>query len=395
MASQKIYIFALAAQGEGISGSDRIFIEFARNWSKNNKVEITVFQDGYRMCLEQGLNAAGIKYRVLPLKKWMISFVLQYITRIFLGIKMGVTLNLETNSSVIVYSASEFWMDSLPAFILKLRYPNIKWVAAWYQTAPTPFKGFTEDQNSRYRINSFFYYLVQLPVKPLFKKFADFILVNNKNEKKIFPEHNKRRKVIIVHGAIDLEKIKRWRIRYKSLPKIYDAVFQGRFHPQKGVLELIDIWKQVADKKPGAKLIMIGDGPLMRRVKLRIKELKQEDNIKLTGFLFDGDTKYKIFSQSKIVVHPSFYDSGGIAALEAMAFGLPCIGFNLMAYRHYYPKGMLKVDRGRLSIFADRIRQLLTDKKLYLKFKNETAGLISNKFSWHYRSRQILDQVLK
>lgn len=53
MADQKIYIFALAAQGEGISGSDRIFTEFARNWSKGNKVEIFVSGDGYKMCLRQ------------------------------------------------------------------------------------------------------------------------------------------------------------------------------------------------------------------------------------------------------------------------------------------------------------------------------------------------------
>ena len=55
--------------------------------------------------------------------------------------------------------------------------------------------------------------------------------------------------------------------------KKYDAVFIGRFHPQKGVLELIDIWKRVVNKKPQAKLAMIGDGPLMKKVQLKIKKI--------------------------------------------------------------------------------------------------------------------------
>ena len=32
-----------------------------------------------------------------------------------------------------------------------------------------------------------------------------------------------------------------------------------------------------------------------------------------------------------------------LVAQEAMAFVIPCVGFNLKAYESYYPKGMIKV----------------------------------------------------
>ena len=64
MENKKIYIFALAAQGEGLSGSDRIFIEFARYWSIENNLNIFVCDDGYRMCLRQKLHKLNIRFDI-------------------------------------------------------------------------------------------------------------------------------------------------------------------------------------------------------------------------------------------------------------------------------------------------------------------------------------------
>ncbi len=373
----------MAAYGKGISGGDRIFMEFARRWQKKAKVTIYVNEEGREMCRRQGLMANGqwLTYKILRTDNWCrFGFAVCYFARIIEGIKLGLMLKLP---ATIVYSASEFWMDSLPALVLKLRYPKTTWMAAWYQTAPSPLT----------HPWSLSYWLAQLPIKPIISKFADFVLVNNEEEKKQFPGLSKRGKAIVVLGAVDLEKIKNYKLKIKNFPKIYDAVFQGRFHPQKGVVELIDIWKMVVDKKPDAKLAMIGDGPLMKKVKSKIKDLKLEKNIKLFGYVFDGDKKYKIFLQSKIVVHPAFYDSGGMASAEAMAFGLPAVGFDLKAYKSYYPKGMLKVPVGDLGDFANTILALLSDRNRYRKVAGEAYKMIQENWSWEERAQEVLENV--
>ncbi len=227
----------------------------------------------------------------------------------------------------------------------------------------------------------------------MINKFTTFVLVNNEDEKLNFPKLNKMGRAIIVYGAVDLEQIRKWKVKFKKLPKIYDAVFQGRFHPQKGVIELIDIWRYVVDQKSDARLIMIGDGPLMKKIELKIKKLKLEKNIILTGFLFDGEVKYKIFSQSKTVLHPSFYDSGGMAAAEAMAFGLPCIGFDLNSYKSYYPKGMIKVDVGNLKEFSNKVISLLNDRQIRSRVGTEGLDMIKKNWSWDKRAEEIFNEI--
>ncbi|MBU2566766.1 glycosyltransferase family 4 protein [Patescibacteria group bacterium] len=384
LAKNKIIIIALGAAGEGISGGDRIFIEFTRRWSEKCKVKIYTSQSGKRMC-----EALNLPPRVI-VHDFNFGFI-EYLSKILFSIYLGWKLKLENND--IVYSASEFWMDSLPGFILKLRFPKIKWVASWYQTAPNPLVGFAEGKRQeRYRWKALLYWLAQLPIKPLISYFSDFILINNENEKRHFKKFEK--KLVVVLGAVDTDLIAKYIKKFSKLPKIYEAVFQGRFHPQKGVVELIKIWKQVVDKIPEAKLVMIGDGPLMENVKLQITNYKLQNNVELKGYMFDGDEKFKIFAQSKIVVHPALFDSGGMASAEAMAFGLPCVGFDLPAYVDYYPTGMLKSEVNNISDFSKHILSLLNNKKLHVKMAKSAQRLVFSSMSWDNRADEVLRKLL-
>lgn len=387
-------IFAIAALGRGLSGGDRIFIEFAKRLSKKNKVIIYVWEEGYEMCKRQGLSVSqNLKFDLVQVNFWCkFGFLICYFARILAAITKAFFITLENNNTTVIYSASEFWMDSLPAFILKLRFPKTRWVAAWFQTAPNPLIGFSEGHRENvYRLSAFYHWFMQLPIKPFISNFADLILVNNELERKQFRKLEKLNKVMVVLGAVNTEQIKIWKSKHTRADSQnkYLAVFQGRFHPQKGVVELIDIWKLVTNKLPNAKLAMIGDGPLMKEVRTRINKLGLIDNIYLPGYIFDGDQKYKIFSQSKIVVHPAFFDSGGMASAEAMAFGIPCIGFDLKSYTSYYPRGMVKVRIGDLESFAKEIVDLQKNKNKREAIGREAQRMIQEKWSWDQRVKSL------
>ncbi len=392
----RLHIFALGAHGSGISGGDRIFIELARRWSEKFPIDIYLWKQGLQMCKSQNLSGKHLTFKQTKISEWSENiFLINYLLRIFEGVRLGLTLNFENKPTTFVYNASEFWMDSFPCAILKIRFPKIKWIATWYQTAPNPLRGFKESgvRDESYKLSALLYWLAQLPIKPLITKFADKVIVNNDDEKKRFPEHTKNGDTIVMIGAVPLESINEWVRKTPNVKNEYDAVFQGRFHPQKGVLELIDIWKLVVKNKPDANLAMIGDGPLMYDVRSRIKDVGLEKNIKLFGYVFDGDQKYKIFSSSRVVVHPAFYDSGGMASAEAMAFGLPCVGFDLKAYESYYPKGMVKVPIGNKEEFAEKVIMLLNDKKYYDKISKDAIGMILKNWSWETRANEILNQI--
>ncbi len=417
----QFYFFALAPTGEGISGSDRVFIELARRWSEKIPLTIYTTEEGIKMMQRQKLKGKLLKIIKVEKGKLPKNFFIRYLYKIFLAINLGLSLQITDHQSRItfIYSSSEFWMDSLPALIIKIRYPKINWIAAWYQTAPNPLKGFIEQSSkvkvqrtplesprlltgqggrrqSRYSLSALFYWLMQFPIKPLISKIADKVIVNNEEEKKQFPNHAKRGDTTVLIGAVPLNEIKEFLSTNPHLlsTKKYDAVFQGRFHPQKGVVELIDIWRKVVEKIPDAKLAMIGDGPLMNKVKLQISNYKLQNNIVLFGYLFDGEEKYKIFSQSKIVVHPAYYDSGGMAAAEAMAFGVACVGFNLKAYNSYYPEGMIKAKIGDLDSFAHKITELIDNPKLRKDLGDKAKAMIYKNYSWDARAKEILQKII-
>lgn len=386
---KNIHIIAFSSFGNGISGGDRIWIEFATNWAQKNFVEVVTWTDGKAMYDRQNKpKAPHLNFNIqnsifFSAKNFLLSYLLRIIGSIVWAIKFSDTS--------VVYSASEFLMDVFPAAILKLKNPSLLWIATWYQTAPSPFKGY----NNNFSLNAFLYWFSQFITKFLITRLADKVLVNNELEKKQFDKLNKSGNVIIVLGAVDYPMIQKWQKKNKNFRKKYDAVFQGRFHPQKGVLELISIWEKVCKKKPDAKLVMIGDGPLYQKVQDLINEKKLRSNVILTGYLFDGDLKYGFFSKSKLVIHPALYDSGGMAAYEAMAFGMPAIGFDLLAYNSYYPKGMVKVKKFNLNMFANQILDLLSDSSKYREVSNNAFNFIKSSARWDIRSKEILNKIFQ
>jgi glycosyltransferase involved in cell wall biosynthesis len=196
--------------------------------------------------------------------------------------------------------------------------------------------------------------------------------------------------VVAVRGGVDTKTP-------ASIPepdeKRYDAVFIGRFHPQKGVLELIDIWRFVCDKRKDAQLAMIGTGELEAEVKAKILKCGLEKNVTLLGFK-DGLEKLKIFKNSKIVVHPATYDSGGMASAEAMACGIPGVSFDLPALKTYYPSGMLKSPCYDLQGFAENIIKLLEDQNLYTSTQREALKL-AERWDWDIRAQELLEVIKK
>ena len=154
---------------------------------------------------------------------------------------------------------------------------------------------------------------------------------------------------------------------------------------------MIEIWKIVCMKKKDAKLAMIGVGELEGSIKDKIKMNGLDKNVVLFGFK-DGLEKIRIFKDSCVVVHPAIYDSGGMAACEAMACGLPGVSFDLPALKTYYPKGMLKSACFDLGHFAENILNLLTNKELYGKTSKDALEL-AKEWDWDQRAKDLLIQI--
>ncbi len=390
MKNEKIYfnIFAYNVEPNGVSGGETILIELFKRISKRfSKVIIFTWKAGADLYRIYGLN--NVEYKVSNVHLFR-NFYLSFLIRIVYSSWLGLTLKLNNPSKNFLFFSSDFWPDAFCVILLKLRYPSAKFVSNFYLAAPNPFRGFKEKGGLSFpSLNGFAFWLMQKPIYWFTKKYADLIFVTSEPDVDRFPSQRKRGRVMVVKGGVNFEEIKKFNLENKNEKKSYDGVFMGRFHPQKGVLELVSIWKDVVKNKPNARLIMIGDGPLMNKVTQKIKQFRLGKNIILKGLILSPKEKYKIFKQSRIIIHPAVYDSGGMSAAEGMAFGLPAVSFDLLALKSYYPKGMIKIPQGELKKFAETILKLLADKYLYDKTGKEALDLIESEWDWDKKAETV------
>lgn len=397
-----LFITNSHAYEEGLSGGERIAIELYRRWSK--KINISVYTSNFgKYTWEKCGIRIGDNFvfcsRLKKSEKILLSYfslAISYLKRV-IGLLFNKRFNEEVKSSPFVYSASDFWPDSLPAFFAKMRNNKIIWIAAFYLSAPSPWHKNSPYKGIKYWVG-LFYWITQLPVYFLIRNFADMVFVTSRPDvKRFLTKKRNEEKIVVVRGGVDITESESYLRSGNIIPvnkREYDACFIGRFHYQKGILELVDIWKLLCAKKPQALLGVIGVGPLEGELKDKINRLGLKNNIELLGFL-DGQDKYRVFRNSKIVVHPAFYDSGGMAAAEAMAWKLPGVSFDLESLRTYYPKGILKTRCFSLREFCDNIIKLLDRPDLYERMSKEAVELIRDLWDWDKQAESIYQSVRK
>lgn len=375
-------------------GGSNIHINFLLRIPKERKIDIFTYQDNYQF------KNFFRKYKNIRIKefKTLSGLFNRFLLRIEVVTRCiypGLLFIFKKIDYKYLVTQTDFLPDTWAAFLLKIRNPSIEWVASFFLAAPAPWKRDSPYHGKRWLIG-FFYWILQIPSIWFIRWKADKILVTSEPDKKRFLNRERdESKIIVVQGGVDIEGSEKYLNSYYRNPietKKYDACFSGRFHYQKGVSELVDIWDEVCKKQKDAKLIMIGGGPMEKEVREKIKKYKLAENINLVGFI-SGEKKYEIFRHSKIIVHPATYDSGGMAMAEGMAWGLPGVSFDLEALKTYYPKGVIKTPLGDNKKFAENILKLLKDSDFYEKTAKEAHDLIIEVWDWDKRAKRIYEQI--
>lgn len=98
------------------------------------------------------------------------------------------------------------------------------------------------------------------------------------------------------------------------------AVFVGRLSEEKGILQLLSIWKQL----PTIPLMIIGCGPAEGDAK-RLAQASSPNRICFTGQL-SHDQIFERVREARFLLAPSLcYETFGLAVLEAAACGVPAV----------------------------------------------------------------------
>lgn len=99
-------------------------------------------------------------------------------------------------------------------------------------------------------------------------------------------------------------------------------VHVSNFRPVKRVLDVVRILEKVRHEVP-AVLLLVGDGPERTSAQALARRLGVQDYVR---FLGRQDSAQEIVACGDVFLFPSELESFGLAALEAMACGVPVIG---------------------------------------------------------------------
>jgi L-malate glycosyltransferase len=141
----------------------------------------------------------------------------------------------------------------------------------------------------------------------------------------------------------------------------------SNFRPVKRVEDVVKIFDKVSQQLP-AKLILCGDGPDRVLIERYAREKGICDKIIFTGKIRDTGP---ILGLTDLFLLPSETESFGLAALEAMAEGVPVVSSNtggIPEVNLHGETGFLS-DVGNVDEMAENAIKILTDKVELQKFR--------------------------
>jgi len=99
------------------------------------------------------------------------------------------------------------------------------------------------------------------------------------------------------------------------------VIFVGRLVPQKGPHYFLEVAKKIISINRNFKFLMAGEGVLKYELQKKINNDRLDGFVTLNGFL-SREELLSLYRNSQVLVLPSVYEPFGIAALEAMGFGV-------------------------------------------------------------------------
>jgi N-acetyl-alpha-D-glucosaminyl L-malate synthase BshA len=142
----------------------------------------------------------------------------------------------------------------------------------------------------------------------------------------------------------------------------------SNFRPVKRVMDVMQVFAKVREQR-NATLVLIGDGPERSKAEQYAREHQ------LLNVVFVGNVKnpMELLSAADVMLLPSESESFGLAALEAMACGVPVISSNAGGLPELNRHGVsgLMSDVGDVSEMAKQVLYLIETPDRLNKFKKQ------------------------
>lgn len=263
----------------------------------------------------------------------------------------------------LIISSSYLWAKGV---LPDMDATHVSYVHTPIRQAWVKYHEYLKNENDIGRIKRFFLRFVMNYIRMWdvsnSKRVDHFIANSSTVQKRI--EKIYRREADVIHPPIEIAEHEKH--AKKTFGDYY--VTLGRLVPYKRVDLLIEAFNQ----RPDRELYIMGDG----NDKERLEKLADSPNIHFTGYVNDA-TKYRILSKAKGFLFAAEEDFG-MSPIEAMATGVPVLGYNKGGTQDYIQEGI------NGAFFAEQTTESLLeglDRFDKMNFKKEEIIDSVQKFS--------------
>tara|TARA_X000000950_G_scaffold133764_1_gene166667 strand:+ start:5 stop:1150 length:1146 start_codon:yes stop_codon:yes gene_type:complete len=278
-------------------------------------------KEGHDVCFityrehKQLKNADDVKNNTIYVPGLSKKYFLDYLDR-FLGKIFGRTygyimsyfytfwlkqrINLNSYDALLLVSDSGFF----PFY--KLNHKRLFYVAHSHKSSQYLFKWHTS-------------FINRMLYKNIFKN-KKIIAITNEIKKDLIDEFDVQEKNIsVIPNIVNFERIEK--LSHEKLKYPFDSnndfiIHVGRHSKEKRVEDLIKCFKEVVLDHPDLKLVLVGEGPETRNLKIAVNKLALNSKVFFTGFM---NNPYNLIKKSKLLVLCSKREGLPTVIIEALS----------------------------------------------------------------------------
>jgi glycosyltransferase involved in cell wall biosynthesis len=197
-------------------------------------------------------------------------------------------------------------------------------------------------------------------------------------------------RIIVFSTMFDGEELERARQIPEKARSRRTILFLSRFIKEKGMYELLEAYRRIADRFPDVDLVMAGDGDEAERIKGRVAAFGLTDRVKFPGYL-RGKEKARVLLDAEIFALPTYSEGLPVALLEAMAAGTALIVSHAGGIGEVVrsPENGIVLDEISIPAITAALERMLADPG-YVAEVSERNKMIA----WQrYESRIVVDNI--
>jgi glycosyltransferase involved in cell wall biosynthesis len=172
-----------------------------------------------------------------------------------------------------------------------------------------------------------------------------------------------------IPNAVNLKRFFSSDAKFISKDKVINIISIGSLTDKKNHIFLINVMKQLVEKYYNVHLNILGEGTGRSKIQDKINLYDLNNYIELKGNVMNVE---EYLHDSSIYVHPALYEPFGLAILEAMAAGLPCVCLDGKGNRDIIineVNGYL-IQSHDPALFTEKIISLIENDVMYNKMSN-------------------------